>query len=191
MTIIEKRKIQKRSSLLLKTLYRRKSLSWKMDYLRKKQVFHHLGTGVHFYSNIPSDAFLVSIGNNVIIAAGCEFITHDIFYHVLNLDYAHLGKFYPHFKPIVIEDNVCIGGFSKIMPRVKIGRHSIVAGGSVVTKDVPEGVIVGGNPAKVIGTVEALATKRANGDVPHFTVADDAATVAETLLKRFEEQRKQ
>lgn len=55
----------------------------------------------------------------MIIAAGCEFITHDIFYHVLNLDYAHLGKFYPHFKPIVIEDNVCIGGFSKIMPGVK------------------------------------------------------------------------
>lgn len=44
---------------------------------------------------------------------------------------------------------------------VKIGPNAIVAAGSVVTKDVPEGSVVGGNPAKVISTVEKVARKRA------------------------------
>lgn len=43
------------------------------------------------------------------------------------------------------------------MPGVVIGEGAIVAGGSVVTKDVPKGAIVGGNPAKVIGWTAELA----------------------------------
>lgn len=43
---------------------------------------------------------------------------------------------------------------------VKIGPNAIVAAGSVVTKDVPEGTIVGGNPAKVIGKFEDFVVKR-------------------------------
>lgn len=49
-----------------------------------------------------------------------------------------------------------------ITPNTVIGSNSIVAAGSVVTKDVPEGVIVGGNPAKIIGKVEDLINKRIN-----------------------------
>ena len=43
---------------------------------------------------------------------------------------------------------------------MKIGPNAIVAAGSVVTKDVPEGTIVGGNPAKVIGKFEDFVIKR-------------------------------
>ena len=46
---------------------------------------------------VPSDPYLISIGNNVIIAVSVEFVTHDIFYHALNQTYSDLGKFYPHF----------------------------------------------------------------------------------------------
>lgn len=67
---------------------------------------------------VPSDPYLISIGNNVIVAVSVEFVTHDIFYHALNQTYSELGRFYPHFDTITIEDNVCIGGFSKIMPGV-------------------------------------------------------------------------
>ena len=49
---------------------------------------------------------------------------------------------------------------STIMYDVKIGPNAIVAAGSVVTKDVPEGTIVGGNPAKVIGKFEDFVIKR-------------------------------
>lgn len=45
---------------------------------------------------------------------------------------------------------------------VKIGPNAIIAANSVVTKDVPEGVVVGGNPAKIIGKYEDVEKKRYN-----------------------------
>lgn len=53
---------------------------------------------------------------------------------------------------IVIDDDVWIGTGSIILKGVRIGRGAIVAAGSVVTKDIPSFAIVGGNPAKIIGT---------------------------------------
>lgn len=53
-------------------------------------------------------------------------------------------------KPIVIDDDVWIGKRSIIMKGVHIGARSIVAAGSVVTKDVPEDVVVAGNPAQIV-----------------------------------------
>ena len=49
-----------------------------------------------------------------------------------------------------IGDNVCIGGGSKILPGVTIGDRSVVGAGSVVTRDVPPGVVVAGNPARIV-----------------------------------------
>ncbi|MNP45735.1 Maltose O-acetyltransferase [compost metagenome] len=45
------------------------------------------------------------------------------------------------------------------MPRVTIGPNAVVAAGAVVTKDVPPGTVVGGNPAKVICTTEELISR--------------------------------
>lgn len=53
-------------------------------------------------------------------------------------------------KHVVIGNNVWIGAEVKIMPGVHVGDNAVLAGGSVVTKDIPAGAIVGGNPAKVI-----------------------------------------
>lgn len=53
-------------------------------------------------------------------------------------------------RPVVIGNDVWIGTRTIILPGVKIGSHSIVAAGSIVTKDVPDWAIVGGNPAKFI-----------------------------------------
>lgn len=53
-------------------------------------------------------------------------------------------------KPVVIGNDVWIGTRVIILPGVKVNDHSIIAAGSVVTKDVPEYAIVGGNPAKII-----------------------------------------
>lgn len=57
-------------------------------------------------------------------------------------------------------DNVFIGAKSTIMYGVKIGPNAIVVANSVVTKDVPEGTVVGGSPAKVIGEYKKVAEKR-------------------------------
>ena len=58
-------------------------------------------------------------------------------------------------QPVVIEDNVWIGAAATILPGVTVGKNSIVAAGSVVTKNVPPNTIVGGVPAKVIKTIES------------------------------------
>lgn len=56
-------------------------------------------------------------------------------------------------KPIVIERNVWIAAGAIIIGGVTVGENSVVAAGSVVTKDVPANTLVGGNPARVIRSI--------------------------------------
>ena len=53
-------------------------------------------------------------------------------------------------KPVTIEDNVWIGGKSIILPGITIHEGAVIGMGAVVTKDVPKGAVVGGNPAKIL-----------------------------------------
>ena len=55
---------------------------------------------------------------------------------------------------ILVEDKVWIGAGAIILPGVSIGAGAMVAAGSVVTKDVPARMVVGGNPARVIKSVD-------------------------------------
>ena len=57
-------------------------------------------------------------------------------------------------RKVIIGNNVWIGAGASIMPGVHIGDNAVVAGGAVVTKDVPADTIVGGNPAKIIRRIE-------------------------------------
>ena len=58
-------------------------------------------------------------------------------------------------KPIVIERNVWIAAGVTIIGGVTVGENSVVAAGSVVTRDVPPNTLVGGNPARVIRSIGA------------------------------------
>ncbi|MDB5959314.1 MAG: maltose acetyltransferase [Massilia sp.] len=58
-------------------------------------------------------------------------------------------------KPIVIEDNVWLGGGAIVLAGVTIGANSVVGAGAVVTKNVPANVVVAGNPARVIRRIDA------------------------------------
>jgi acetyltransferase-like isoleucine patch superfamily enzyme len=66
---------------------------------------------------------------------------------------------------IEVMDNVFIGANSIIMPNVRIGPNAIVAAGSVVTKDVGEGVIVAGVTARVIEKINDIYLKRAQESI--------------------------
>lgn len=112
---------------------------------------YNITIGDNFYANydcIILDICKVNIGNNVMLAPRvCIFAaTHPIDAYIRNsgVEYG---------KPITIEDNVWIGGNSVINPGVRIGKNSVVASGSVVTKDVPPNTIVGGNPVRVIRNI--------------------------------------
>ena len=87
------------------------------------------------------------------------FITHDIMHRVFaNIDPDH--KYHSHLGCIEVMDNVFIGAGSTILPDTRIGPNAIIAAGSMVTKDVPAGTVVGGVPAKVIGSFDELMLKR-------------------------------
>jgi acetyltransferase-like isoleucine patch superfamily enzyme len=104
-----------------------------------------------------SEPFLISIGKHVRMSADIHFVTHDgatwVFRHLPG--YEEVIK----FGRIVVHDNCFIGMGAIILPGVSIGPNAVVAAGSLVTKDVPPNTIVGGNPARVLTTVEEYAQK--------------------------------
>ena len=133
----------------------------KAKILKKSKLFHSFGENCSWSTHkIPSEPYLISVGNDVIVCAGVRFITHDMNHRIFNKGGYEVCKNHIHYGKIVINDNVMIGADSIILYNTTIGSNVIIAAGSVVTKDVPNGVIVGGNPAKIIGKVEDLAQKR-------------------------------
>ena len=100
------------------------------------------GSCIHAYKKII-------IGNNCLIAANCQIFDgsgHDLSFPDVENRINTIGD----AKEIIIEDNVWIGANSIILPGVTIGYGSVIATGSVVTKDIPSMCVAGGNPAKVI-----------------------------------------
>lgn len=133
-------------------------------YLKKKDIFAGFGDNCYYCSRkVPEEPYMVKIHNNVVIAADVTFITHDVMNDMLSQRMGakqgeELSEY--HMGTIEIFDNVAIGSNVTVLYNTKIGPNAIVAAGSVVTKDVPEGAIVGGNPARVIGSVDKLTEKR-------------------------------
>lgn len=130
-------------------------------YLKKRKIFFNMGEHCYWHPfKIPSEPYLLNLHNNVVVASNVTFATHDIIDYMLNYKLHYNNTIKQYIGPIEIFDNVFIGANSTILYNTKIGPNAIIAAGSVVANDVPEGSIVGGNPAKVIGKVNSLTEKR-------------------------------
>lgn len=107
--------------------------------------------------NFGTEPYLITLDDNVRISFDVTFLTHDGgTYAFRDLDeYKQVSK----FGSIYIGKNSFIGCKSIIMPGVKIGSRCVIGAGSIVTKDVPDGMVVCGVPAKVMMTTEEYADK--------------------------------
>ena len=107
-----------------------------------------VGDNCRIYTKLfGTEPWLISIGNNVTITRGVIFLTHDGSTWLMK-DVKGRRFLY---KRIFIGNNVMIGVNSIILPGVRIEDNVIIGAGSVVTKSIPSGFIVAGNPAKIIG----------------------------------------
>lgn len=124
-----------------------------ISFFRKNGVM--IGRDCHIYSNILTpESYLISIGNNVTISTDVLFITHDNSISKVMCNTTDV------FGSIHIGDNCFIGARSTIMYGVSVPNNTIVAAGSVVVHTFEdEGIIIGGNPAKKIGTTDEFAKK--------------------------------
>ena len=109
---------------------------------------YNIETGENFFMNMNCvilDGTKVTFGDNVFVAPGCGFYTAG---HPLDAERRNAGLEYA--LPIRIGNNVWIGAQVCVLPGVTIGDNSVIGAGSVVTKDIPSGVLAAGNPCRVI-----------------------------------------
>jgi acetyltransferase-like isoleucine patch superfamily enzyme len=104
----------------------------------------------------------VIIGRYVMFASEVVVLGGDHRFDLVGVPMMFAGR--PEIPETVIEDDVWVGYRAVIMAGVRVGRGSIVAAQSVVTKDVEPYSIVGGAPARVIGTRFARAAERSEHD---------------------------
>ena len=97
----------------------------------------------------------VTFGDNVFIAPNCVFSTSG---HAI--DSEQRGQGLEIALPITVGDDVWIGANVSVLPGVTIGSNTIIGAGSVVNKDIPDGVIAVGNPCKVMRKITEADKKK-------------------------------
>ncbi len=106
----------------------------------------HLGEGVFLnFGCTMLDVVPVRIGAGTQIGPGVQVLAAD---HPR--DPAQRRQMLELGRPVIIGRNVWIGGAAVILPGITIGDNAIIGAGSVVTHDVPDGVTVAGNPARLL-----------------------------------------
>jgi len=105
-----------------------------------------IGNHCGFSGTVISAATSVVLGDNVLCGANVT-ITDTDWHHV---DRAKEGKQQAPSAPVVIEDDVWLGMNVTVLKGVTVGRGSVIAPHSVVTRDIPQSVLAGGQPARVI-----------------------------------------
>lgn len=136
-------------------------------YLREHHVFGEMGENVQFQPRLlPMYPELIKFHNNIMIAAGVRFITHDASFAVLKR--MGIGHFPECVGCIEVMDNVFIGYNTTILPNVRIGERVIIGASSTVTKDLEPNGVYAGVPAKRIGSFDDFVRKRSENPDKSF-----------------------
>lgn len=134
--------------------------------------------GSAFWSSEP---YLIKIGSHCQITAGTHIHTHGGGNSV-----RAIYPLFDCFGKVVIGDYVYLGTGTQIMPGVTIGNNVLVAAGSIVTKSVPDNVVVGGNPARIICTIDEYIKKN---EKYNLNSKDMNAVAKKEMLKTLSEEK--
>jgi acetyltransferase-like isoleucine patch superfamily enzyme len=117
----------------------------------------------------------VEIGSRVLLGANCTVTDTD--FHPLDPFERQRDILAGASAPVIIEDDVFIGMHSLILKGVTVGAGSVIGAGSVVTHDVPPGVIVGGNPARIVKAMnnEQLAMIKVGAPAAFAPVVEESS----------------
>ncbi|MFY0863985.1 chorismate mutase [Enterococcus faecium] len=139
-------------SQLLKETFGRTGKKIYMEPVINFDYGYNIFVGENFYANFNCtflDVSTIEIGDNCMFAPNVQLYTAT---HPLHPVKRNSGLEYA--KPIKIGDNVWLGGGVIVTPGVTLGNNVVVGSGSVVTKSFPDNVVIAGNPARIIKTVE-------------------------------------
>lgn len=127
------------------------------EFYIEQPFFCSYGYNIHWGKNAYANYNLtiidngkVEVGDNVMIGPSVQLLTacHP-------LDAEERNALIEFTKPIIIGDNVWIGGGAIVLPGVTIGKNCVIGAGSVVTKDIPNDVVAAGNPCRIIREITA------------------------------------
>src|ERR1035438_8723135 len=129
-------------------------------YFRSRGV--EIGEGVEIFGanlfTFGSEPYLVSIGNQVTISHNVDFITHDGGLRIARNEYPD-AYFYGRIE---VASQCFLGAHCILLPGAKIGARSVIGSGSIVTGEIPSGVVAIGAPAKPVKTVDEYVKGKRN-----------------------------
>ena len=127
---------------------------------KKVKYFKEQGHNCYFaIYNFGTEPYLISFGNNCVIATGVRFINHDMGIEMINFSLGNKRKNKVIEKEITLGSNIFIGANSIILPGIVIGDNCIIGAGSVITKNIPSNEVWAGVPAKKISSYEQYQSK--------------------------------
>lgn len=160
--------VRKAIEFLKKRLMNKKQY---IKYLKSRGVIIGTGCDIDKTAYFEIEPWLIKIGNNVRISRNVQFVTHDGGLWTLRR-MGLIGSEDVKYGNITIGDNCNIGWNVIIMPNVHIGKNCVIAAGAIVTKDVPEGTVWGGIPAKEIETIQEYWNKVKGELVPTYSMEE-------------------
>lgn len=174
--------IKRINNILFRIRLRLASIHKRSELMRNK--FYYCGKNIELYTtNFGTEPYLISIHDNVVCAANVRFINHDVscyrIAHYLGIPKNEVDN----IGSIELFDNCFVGAYSILMPGCSVGKNSIIAAGSIVTKQVPDNEVWGGIPAKFIMTTDEYAQRIINKSSKYPWIKNSQSISKEESIK--------